>query len=156
VKQKIEVRHKGLTLRISPSTSIKKGVAYKCYRVVDYSSGKRKLWTFADVEDAKSKAKEIADATAAGQKSLLVLALLEREIRAALDLVAVTGTRIDHAAMIFAEAVKLVPADEIVTACRAWRETREGRSRLRTLYMNSASVKREGFHLVAAGPTHHI
>lgn len=125
--KKIEVRHKGLVVKILRVKCIKGEAIYTGYRLADYSSGKRKLFTFADLEDAKQKAKHIAEATAAGQKGLLALAPMEREIHAALDAVAPTGTRIDKATIIFADAVKLIPADEILLACRAWRDNGPGK-----------------------------
>jgi hypothetical protein len=116
--------------------------------VTDYSSDKkRKLWTFADLETAKRKAKDIAEAKAAGQQSLLALAPQQLEIYAALEAVAPTGTRIDKAAMIFADAVKLVSADEILIACVAWRDNGDGKQFVPKLVKTAVmefTIRKEG------------
>jgi hypothetical protein len=125
--QKIEVHVKGITVKILPVRCRKGRATYHGYRVPDYSSGKRKLPTFSDLEAAKRKARAVAQAKAAGQQSLSALAPQEREIHAALEAVAPTGTRIDKAAMIFADAVKFVSVDEILVACRAWRDNSPGK-----------------------------
>src|SRR6266852_3391217 len=117
---KIEIKHRGRTLLVYESTSAKKGIQYTSYQVPDYSTDKRKLWTFANLEDAKAKAREIADGCAAGQQSVLALAPQQREIETALMALKPTGVALDRAAAIVAEALKFVDENDIVAACRFW------------------------------------
>lgn len=132
MKEKIEVQHKGVTIKITSSESVKNGVVYKSYQIADYITGKRKRWTFADADKAKKKAREIAEAKATGQSTLLTLAPLEQAIQAALEALTPTATRIDRAAYIFADACQIVEPNEIVTACRYWREHRPDKKLRRT------------------------
>jgi integrase len=124
--QTIEVKVKGMAKAILVCTSVKHGKQYTSYMVSDYCEGKRKRWTFANPEEAKAKAREILAATATGQTDLLSMSGLKRPIQNALDLLAPTGVAIDRAASIFADAIKLVGPDEIVAACRYFREHRPG------------------------------
>jgi integrase len=132
MNENIEVQHKGVTITITSSKSIKRGVVYNSYQIADYSTGKRKRWTFADADEAKRKAKEIAEAKATGQTSLLSLAPLEQAIQTALEALTPTATRIDRAAYIFADACRIVEPSEIVAACRYWREHRPDKTVRRT------------------------
>jgi integrase len=124
MKEKIEVPHKGVTIVITPCKSVKKGVVYKSYQIADYSTGRRKRWTFADLDKAKKKAKELAESKGTGESTLSALAPLEQAIQAALEALTPTATRIDRAAYIFADACQIVEPAEIVTACRYWRDHR--------------------------------
>jgi integrase len=124
MKERIEVPHKGVTIVITPSKSVKKGVVYKSYQIADYSSGRRKRWTFANLDKAKRKAKELAESKGTGESTLSALAPLEQAIQAALEALTPTATRIDRAAYIFADACQIVEPAEIVTACRFWRDHR--------------------------------
>lgn len=124
MNERIEVQHKGVSIVITPTKSVKKGVVYKCYQIADYSTGRRKRWTFADLDKAKRKAKELAESKGTGESTLSALAPLEQAIQAALEALTPTATRIDRAAYIFADACQLVEPAEIVTACRFWRDNR--------------------------------
>ncbi len=64
MSEKIEVAHDGITVRILRVQFGKKGILYPAFRLSDYSSGQRKLWTFADLGEAEAKAKEIAPSQA--------------------------------------------------------------------------------------------
>jgi integrase len=122
---KIKIKYKGgHSLWVYKNTS---KTGYVSYQVPDCSSSKRKLWTFSDLEEASQKAKEIADGSAAGQQSILALAPMQREIDAALSALRPTGVPIDRAANIVADALKLIPADEIILACRHWRDNGPGK-----------------------------
>ena len=72
-KQIEPVRHKGVVVNITNCQTTKKGVVYEGYQVSDYSSGKRKRWTFASPDDARKKTKVIAEAAVTGQHSVLSL-----------------------------------------------------------------------------------
>jgi integrase len=132
MNESIEVQHKGVTIKITSSESLKNGVVYKSYQIADYITGKRKRWTFADVDKAKKKAKEIAESKAVGQSTLITLAPLEQAIQTALEALTPTATRIDRAAYIFADACRSVEPSEIVAACRYWREHRPDKKHHRT------------------------
>jgi hypothetical protein len=58
---------------------------YTAYIVTDQTAERRKLWTFADLQDAKAKAYEIADVLAHSDPQLLSFSALKRPIQNALD-----------------------------------------------------------------------
>ena len=124
MSQKSEVQYRGVTVGITTSRSAKKGVVYESFQVADYSSGKRKRWTFADAGDARQKAREIAELMASGQPGLLALSPYEQAIRSAMEALTPTATKLDQAAYIFADACKYVEPHEIVAACRYYRDHR--------------------------------
>jgi hypothetical protein len=59
--QKIAIKVKGMAKSILVCTSFKLGKEYTSYMVADYCEGKRKRWIFADLEEAKGKAREIME-----------------------------------------------------------------------------------------------
>lgn len=59
MSERIEVKYMGLKVKISTVKSVKDGVVCTSYQVSDYSSEKRKRWTYADLQEAKAKAREI-------------------------------------------------------------------------------------------------
>jgi hypothetical protein len=121
----IEVRHKGVTVKISRFTSVKKGVKYNEYVVSDYTSGNRVRHVRSTEASAKAKAKEICEALATGEKDVLDWSQSTRDdIRHALKLIDDTGVSIDEAAHTFVAAAKLVGPDEILLACHHWRNHR--------------------------------
>jgi hypothetical protein len=63
----IEVRCKGIAVNIFTAHTGN----YTYYQVPEYSSGKRKLWSFSDLDKAKAKAFEIAGATGSGVRDLI-------------------------------------------------------------------------------------
>jgi hypothetical protein len=81
----------------------KNGRKYQYFALADYSSGKRKIWTSADLEKATAKADTIADAQAAGEKPLLLKPTDRACISAALE---------------------LVSAPEVLIAVRSWLDSR--------------------------------
>src|SRR6266481_9064186 len=64
----IEVKAKGYTVRIFVVHSTKNGKVYESFQVADYSSGKRKLCSFAKEGDARGKALELCNAMATGRE----------------------------------------------------------------------------------------
>jgi len=117
------VRHKGVVVNITKCQTTKKGVVYKGYQVSDYSSGKRKRWTFSCPNEARKKAKEIAEAMATGNHSILKLSPFEGEIQATFETLPV-GIRLIKAAEIIRACCQVVDPDEILDACRFWKENR--------------------------------
>ena len=122
-KQIEPVRHKGVVVNIAHCQTSKKGVVYESYQVSDYSSGKRKRWTFASPDEARKKAKEIAEATVTGQHSVLTLSPYESEIRAAFEALP-PGIRLGRAVEIVRACCQFVDPDEILVACRFWKDNR--------------------------------
>jgi hypothetical protein len=114
----IEVRHKGVTVKIFTSHTGK----YTYYQVPDYSSGKRKLWSFSNVDEAKSKALEIAGPPASGETDLIPLSAIKSQIQLAVELVG--ESCIVPACQIYREAAKLIDPEEILQAVRYWKERR--------------------------------
>ena len=124
----IEVPHKGVTVKIRELTTLKNKTRYTEYQIVDYSTGKRVRHSRATLEEAKTKAKEIAEVLVSGRREVLEWDERQRaSIRQALEALKPTPTRLDRAAAIFADAVKLVEADEILAACRHWRDHGPGK-----------------------------
>ena len=56
----IEVPHKGITVKIRELTAIKNGTRYTEFQIVDYSTGRRVRHSRATLEEAKTKAREVA------------------------------------------------------------------------------------------------
>jgi len=108
----------------------KKNSVYKSYSVPDYSSRKRKLWTFADLSEAKEKATEIAEATQYGKSEILNWEEgLRAEIRKSLDAVKPTGLSILPACQLFSQAVQMLggKSDELLAACQHYVLHRPGK-----------------------------
>lgn len=127
MKNRITVRHKGVSVDISISKSVKKSVEYPEYIIADYVSapGKRIRHVRSTEEAAREKAREIAEALTGDQQEILEWNENQRaDIRQALKIVDGTGVGIDRAAFIFAEAGRLIGTDEILTACWAWKNNR--------------------------------
>jgi hypothetical protein len=64
--------------------------------------------TFADLQEAKNKAKEIAEVLAQGDPHLLSFADFKRPIQNALEAIEPTGLRIDHACRLIADACQII------------------------------------------------
>lgn len=113
-KKNIEVNHCGLTIKISSTASRNKknGRVYKSYQLADYSSGKRKKFTFSDLEEAKRKARELAEAKANGTRHTLDWdAQTHAQVHLALALASVMGLHIDDICQRFMDAVKILGGD---------------------------------------------
>jgi len=124
---KIKIRHQGRTLAVYRSSTRRNGTNYVSFQVPDYSSGRRRLLTFNNLPDARAKAKQLADGCQAGQYSLLALGSRESEILAALKLAEPLGLTLSRMAAIVVDAVKFVGVEDIVAACRAYRDLRPGK-----------------------------
>jgi hypothetical protein len=123
----ILVPHKGVTVGIKKIRTLKGGTHYTEYQITHYLTGKRARPTRANLEEAKGKAREIAEAMVAGKREVLDWDEPQRlGIRKALEALKPTGTRIDRAANLIADALKLLPEDEILAACRYWRDNGPG------------------------------
>lgn len=83
-----EIQHKGITITRTSCCAVKKGVVYKSFQIADYSTGKRKRWTFANLKEAERKAKEIADFKSGGGHALFAISPFKRVIQAALEMLA--------------------------------------------------------------------
>ena len=103
----IEMSHKGITVKIRELTSIKNGTAYTEFQVVDYSTGKRVRHSRATLEEAKTKAKQIAEAIVTGERELLEWDDRQRkEIRQELKLMEGTKMTVDRACSVFCDALR--------------------------------------------------
>lgn len=102
---------------------VKNGKLYLSYAVPDHRNGTRKLWTFANLTNAKEKATEIAEATASGKIDVLDWQDgLRADMHAALDAIKPTGMSILPACQLFAQAVNVVGGpDELLVACQHWK-----------------------------------
>ncbi len=126
--EKTIANHRGVSVTIRKRTAIKNGVAYTSYEIADYSSGKRVRHHRSSLEEAKAKAKEVCECLATGKREVLEWSDgLRIEIRHALKLLEGTGVSIDRACAVFSDALKILPEDEILPACRAWKDKRPNR-----------------------------
>ncbi|MBU6401714.1 MAG: hypothetical protein KGS61_15460 [Verrucomicrobia bacterium] len=98
----------------------KNGTEYTNYLVPDYSAGRRKVWTFADFAAAKTKAAEVAEATASGRTEVLQWEDdLRVEIRKSLDNLQPTGLTLLPACSLFTQAVNILGGtDDLLAACQ--------------------------------------
>ena len=101
----------------------KKGKTYKYFSVADLSGDRRKCRTFSDPDEAIAFADDTALALAR-EPELLAFTPVKRPIQNALEALEGTGLRIDHACRLVADALKLLPAKELVEACCFWRDHR--------------------------------
>jgi len=126
MRKTIEVGEGNVKVRIYTVRQVKKGRQYALYFVQDYSTGKRKQWTYADLAKAKEKAGEIAHAIACGLQRTSWIGQAEKlEITNALEALKPTGLKILPACQLFAEAVKVLGAhDQLLSACRYWADRR--------------------------------
>ena len=65
-------------MKIYRSHRRKKGITYSSFDVVDYSSGRRKLVSFAEEDSARQRAAEVAILLANGQGDVLTLTSSDR------------------------------------------------------------------------------
>ena len=102
---------------------LKKGVRYISHTIPDHSSGVRKLWTFADLGDAKAKANEIATAIQTGQPDIVAWQDgLRIELRRAMEAVEPTGLTILPACTLFNQAVSILGSpNKLLAACQFYR-----------------------------------
>src|SRR5436190_9077496 len=63
----IQVKRGNVVVKVYKRRRVKKGREYVEYIVSDYSCGRRKLWTFRELADAKGKAAVTAEAIQKGQ-----------------------------------------------------------------------------------------
>ena len=99
----------------------KNGSVYRSYSLPDHSGGRRKIWTFADMSEAKEKATEIAEATQNGKTEILQWEEgLRTEIRKSLEAVKTTGKSLLPACQLFSQAVQILggKSDELLAACQ--------------------------------------
>jgi hypothetical protein len=104
----------------------KRGTIYVSYTVSDLSqrkaTGKRKLWSFSNFEEAKAKSNEIAQLVAAGEPSLVPLTCIKREIVNALEAIEPAGLQIDYACRLIADACQIIPHSKFLDACRLYKQ----------------------------------
>jgi hypothetical protein len=126
--KKYQVHHRGVSVNVRKLTAVKNKVKYTSFEILDYSTGRRVRHQRPTLKAAKAKAREVAVCLATGRREVLEWdERLRADIRQSLKLLESTRTGIDRASAIFADAVKLIPPDEIVAACRAWHDHRPNR-----------------------------
>lgn len=113
---KIKVRHQGIALEITKEKENR-------FVIPDYSSGKRVRHVRANLASAKEKAEEICAVLAAGKKDLLDLSPFESEIFAAMNALP-CGMRLGRVVDIVRDCCQMVDPDEILPACRFWKDHR--------------------------------
>src|SRR2546421_11194979 len=101
-----ELRRGNVVVKVYTTHAVKNGQSYTSYAVRDYTSGSRRLHTFADLEKAKQKAPEIATAIAKGEPEVLHWQDdLPVELRMAIDTVQPTAGPVLPASQLLAQAV---------------------------------------------------
>lgn len=124
----IEFQWKGVTVKIRRVTTTKGDTNYTEFQIQDYTTGRRIRHSRSTLKDAQSKAKEICEALSTGKREVLEWTeQLRHSIRQAVTLLKPAGIRLERAASIIADAIKLVPEDEILAACRHWRDSGPGK-----------------------------
>ncbi len=118
----IEIKRGNVVVKIYVVARNKHGRTYTEYKIADKSSGTRRLQTFGDEGEARQRAAAIAEATANGQAGSInslpsdwedVLEGLENRN---------LPVRPRRAFEIFRNACEMVEPEEIVAACRYWRD----------------------------------
>ena len=90
---------------------------YEYFQVADFTSGKRKLISFADEESARQKAKEIAVKLASNQLDVLAMTGKDRSAYLrALDLLKPTGIPLELGVAQFADVVKKLGGRSLAVA----------------------------------------
>ena len=100
---------------------VKSMSVYTSYSIPDHTTGKRKLWTFADLAEAKAKATEIAEAIQQGQPEIINWQDgLRIEIRRSLETIAPTGLNLLSACTLLNQAVAILDGktDKLLAACQ--------------------------------------
>lgn len=111
MKKHIEVSHCGLTIKIAATASKNKknGCVYESYQVADYSTGERKRLTFSNLEEAKKRARELAEAKATGKRHTIDWdAQTHAEVQRAIELADATGLRLDDLCQRFTDVVNVL------------------------------------------------
>jgi integrase len=124
MKRIVEVAHKGIAIKIKEGSTTVGGVKYTTWTIRDYSSGKLVRLKRSSLEEAKATARAIAEVRVSGENDSIPLSGLKREVQTAIRLLEPNGAALDDAARVYAECIKLVPPDEIVEACRFWRDNK--------------------------------
>jgi len=122
---KFEIKYRGLSLWVRELTAVKSGVEYTSYEIRDYSNGKLVRHHRSTLAEARAKAQEVLECRASGKLEILGWNVeLRNDIQLALRALKPSRIRIDRACSLIADAAKLVPEDEILAACRAWKDSR--------------------------------
>ena len=120
---KHRVKHRGVNVTVRRLTAVKNGVTYTSWEVLDYCTGKRVRHQRPTLKTAK--AKEVCECLARGKREVLDWDERQRlALRQSLHLLSGTGIEIDRVCGVIADALKLVPLEEILPACLAWRDSR--------------------------------
>jgi integrase len=92
------------------------------FQVADYSSGKRKLWTFADEGEARAKAKDIITKMQRGDHA--AISLNNRDAAAYLqskEMADALGIPLQICVLHFSKAVGIIGADEVIEAAKLYK-----------------------------------
>jgi len=121
-----EIRNGNVVIRIYKAKAIKNGRQYTSYLFGDYSQGTRKIRSFAVLDDAKVKAREVAAAIHSGQTDSTEWSNLERlEAHQAMEAVAPTDLSILSACQLFTQAVTILGGHkDLLAACQFWKDHR--------------------------------
>jgi len=107
MKRTIPIAHKGITIKVRQEVTSVNGKSYTNYVVHDYTSGRLARHKRSSLEEAKTKAREIAERMASGRGPVLDLRLRD-EIHRALESIQPTGMRIDSVCLRFVEAFNIL------------------------------------------------
>ena len=148
LRMKHQVNHCGVTVNVRKVSVRRDGVTYAGWQILDYSTGKRVRHQRPTLKAAEAKAKEICECLARGKREVLGWDEHQRlALRQSLHLLSGTGVGIDRACGVIVDALKLVPLEEIVPACLAWRDNRPNKR----LVPKKVSWRRSGRPPATAG-----
>jgi integrase len=111
-----------VAIHIYQCRQIKHGKEYIYYSIPHYVGDERRHWTSSDPQKAKLKADEFVAAKARAEDDRIVISV--REFHNIHEALAPYRMRLDQATRLLAEALKLVSPEEIVPACRFWKDNR--------------------------------
>lgn len=135
----IRIRRGNVTVIINVTKQTRKGRVYTIYVVNDYTTGKRKQWPLAKLEDAKAKAIEIADAINQGlsKKDRWEIGL-RVEISNALEALKPTGVGLLRAVELFVQALGITGSvDQLLPAC-SYYKTHGGSGAVEAILLSDA------------------
>ncbi len=121
MNKRIEIRHKGVSVNITKHQAIKKGVEYTEYVVRDYSSGRLVRHVRAKLEEAKAKARDVAESLATGhqtERMMIVNDDLRADVRRAIKLLEPLGVDLYSATKRLVDAVAVLDGklDDLIVA----------------------------------------
>ncbi len=105
----IPIRQGNALVNIYARDRLKNGNRLIEFKVADYTTGKRRFWSFSDEAKARTKAKEIAEALNGGRPETASLTEWQKkEYLEAEEMAKAVGLGLKESVMLFCQALKLI------------------------------------------------